>query len=564
VKIIALILLFFVQTAWAADTVLCGDDDDNGVVDLIKTAGLVDRDCDGEASVADGGYDCDDTSARIHNGSVTTSGCTAQYRTCTNGVYSACTSANIAEKTNNYYVSATGSGTTCSYASPCLPSAVSSGGAVTIVAPAAVYTVGSTDFSGSMIMNLTVAGSSNSVRNLLARDPLSTAKWNTNAGCAAPCSTIKVTANNWDIRGHEVTGGDTTSSGGIRVSGANISVFDNYVHDAAGANNNNLAGIYVDGSGSAITVRNNIINDTYDPTRTLAASDRQNTWNLGAFVGQGHQFYNNIVGYSHAVNTAPLEKQGGGIRIKHAQPAASVTAVSEIKNNIIYNTEISGIALLGAGEWGHGNLEVGVSHCFGTGDSGNASLELTNIKFYNNTCVAGAHLTLGTETGGAIDLLGNAFTPDLGGTAGGWNATGNVINDSAQTTYGGGNFINLFRISPYGSNADFTTYITGGVVTLNNNCYYNSVIGAALTTGFGVYADSAAAFGSNTNFAGWQSTYSQDSTGVVGNMALDSNYRYTAICPSNIGWSAEWPTASSSSASARKGQKNGSGRKGQK
>lgn len=561
-RLIAFIILFFASSAFAADTFLCSDDDNDGVIGILKAVDAADRDCDGHTT-----DDCDDTVFGRFDGQYTTSGCGAgEYKLCTSGTYGACTSAVLAEKANNYYFSSTGSGTTCSFASPCAISALTSGGSVTITAPAAVYYIGSGDITGTSIFLTSVAGTSNAVRNIFRRYPTATGKFNTTGGCTAPCSTIKFTGANWDVLDLEITGGDPTSSGGLRADANNITFKGNWIHDVVGANSNNIAGIYGGSGLSNVQAIDNIVTNSHDPAKTLLSSDRQNVWNIGLFVGQGHIVANNIVGYTHAVGTTPYEKQGGGIRIKHGQAAASVTTVSELKNNSVYYTEFAGCGTASAGTWIHGNLMQGVSKATNSTVDGGV-FELTNVKVYNNTIKSGPHIIANiNNVDGAFSLLSNSTTPS-GGSAGGYTYTGNVIDDSAETVYAGGNLAHIFRIAPYGSNADYTTVITGGWVVFQNNCYYNSVIGAALTNGFGVYEDTGAGFGSSTNFSGWQGTYGQDSTGVVGNPTFDSSMRYTATCPADIGWEEEWPapgpTPTPSSGAKRKGQWSWSTTKGQ-
>lgn len=572
-----LLLLTVCSGAWAADTKLCSDDDNNGVIDIIKSSGKPDRDCDGELSVTDGGTDCDDTTPFIHNGSYTISGCTSAYRYCDAGVYKSgpggstavanggqgCVTSNLTPKGTNYYLSPTGSGTTCSAASPCLPSGLS--GKVT-GGDTAVIVTGTGDFGTSENLQITASGTSSGSRNYLIKDPRSTAKFNTTSSCAAPCSTVKITGDNWIVQGLEITGGDPTSSGGLRLDGSNQLAFNNWVHDAKGANANNVAGIYLKDGGSAIEVKTNIVSNTQDSSLTLQAGVRQNVWNISGFVGENLDIHNNFVGYNHAVNTAPYEVQGGGIRYKHGADPAGITLRSYIRRNVVWNTEYTGTVTEGDKRWVYGNLILGSSGCGADAVASNGSFTYyTDRRWYNNTCVTAAHFYGGTNTNQAYNVLANSGSTALNGSsAGGLIVSGNVIDDSAQTTYGGGNFLGMFGLQPYGPDANYTAFITNRVLESSNNCFYNSAI-AGLTSGFPVFADNGStSSGATVNFANWKlSPYLQDVASTNANPTLNSNYEVTANCPTTIGWAAEWPTVSSS-ASARKGQENGSGRKGQK
>src|SRR5579862_1030658 len=89
-------LSLFAVAAGAADSVVCGDDDNSGTQSTLKSSGLLDRDCDGQTPLDTGALinganvdtDCDDTEFFIHNKSYTTKGCFAgYYRYCEKGVY---------------------------------------------------------------------------------------------------------------------------------------------------------------------------------------------------------------------------------------------------------------------------------------------------------------------------------------------------------------------------------------------------------------------------------------------------------------------------------------------
>ncbi len=465
------IFLLFVTTVYAADTDLCLDTDKDGVFSIIKDSGEPDRDCDKNASVSDGGTDCDDTRPDVWDGGYTVYGCNAgYYRYCEGGVYKSgpggssinanggvgCVDTDINEKTNKYFVSGSGSGTACTSGSPCALSAVSNGGSVTVTSPAQIVLVGSTDITTSTGFLTTVSGSSSSNKNLLIRDPRSTAKITITGGsCNTSCATLKAQANNWKISGFHITGGDATGSGGIRADGDNIEIGGNRLYDIECNESYNCAGIYVGENLESPYVHNNIITDVGDPSKTLAGSTRQNVWLIGAFKGRNIRIEGNSATYSHAVNTTPYWKQGGGFRIKHNKDIANCTAGAHsfIDNNVIGYTEYGALRTNSGCMSGSGNYIINAAHFIEI--TSDPDLSGHDIEFSDNTAVMTTHTSLGFQNGGAITVKGTMPESTIGGIV----LKRNVINDSAQTTYGGGNYVHLVSFDPYGSDADYATML---------------------------------------------------------------------------------------------------------
>lgn len=136
-RIIALILLFFAQTAWALPDETCGDGIDNDAsggdvacpTDTFPS-GCIDQDRDGYCSNSstgpNSGIDCDDTNRNIYpNAAIgVQTGCGAgEAKTClSTGLYGSCSSGGWkpADCVRTYYFDDTGTdGGTCTFASPC-------------------------------------------------------------------------------------------------------------------------------------------------------------------------------------------------------------------------------------------------------------------------------------------------------------------------------------------------------------------------------------------------------------------------------------------------------------
>ena len=90
--------------AYATDSIVCADDDNDGTFTKIKSSGLIDRDCDGEVDSSSGsGTDCDDTNPLIHNKSYVRVDST-HYKYCNLGTYTSSTTTTLGECAVNYYV----------------------------------------------------------------------------------------------------------------------------------------------------------------------------------------------------------------------------------------------------------------------------------------------------------------------------------------------------------------------------------------------------------------------------------------------------------------------------
>lgn len=524
--------------ASATDSIVCADDDNDGTITKLKASGLVDRDCDGEIDSGSGGTDCDDTNPLIHDQSYVRVDST-HYKYCHAGTYTSGTTATLAECAVNYYIDPGAGLNSNNCTSPSTACAdftkLSSGGALAALGGASqtcIYLMGTSDLTTASGFFTTVSGPGQRTKNIIARYPTSLAKLNLTCSSGSPCAAIQVEGNNWIVRGFEITGG---YGGGVAVFGNNVEIVDNYIHDVQGSENNNIAGIYLaDGYNNSL-IHHNIVNNTFDPSQTSATGVRQNVFGITMFTGQGNIIEHNVVGYSQAPNTSPYDNQGGGIRSKHGIAVANVITENQFRDNVVYNTEYPCFDAGAAGVWITGNLCVGSSHCTNIHSAGGGTYALYDVEIENNTCVPGIHATGGVTGGGAIDF---ADTPDDARSHGVF-VTGNVIDDSAQTTYGGGNHIDLIDDFHYGTSTVYTQVVTGTALAFARNCYYNSGI-SGLTGGFDVFGNGP---GSIVNFSNWHSTYQMDRSSYNENVALDASMRATSTHCTGSGWERAWPGA---------------------
>ena len=143
-----------------------------------------------------------------------------------------------------------------------------------------------------------------------------------------------------------------------------------------------------------------------------------------------------------------------------------------------------------------------------------------------------------------------------------------VDNDASYST---ANDEGMISIAPDFSDAAKTSMESGGWLVSNNNIFYNA--SAALNFGYfnesaaGACGQTAGAAGSNYTFANWKATVGQDASSFVEDPTHSSLYVPGSANSTGKGWTAATETGSGgggSSSSSRKGQRNGSARKGQK
>lgn len=565
--------LLFPSYSFAADTYLCSDDDNNGVVDIYKAVGKVDRDCDGEASVADGGHDCDDLDAHIRNGTYTYAAyevakgvCSAsEYRQCTADALTSCTSAQLCERGTCYYVNVgTGSGSTCSWASPCASfSALTSGGSISMGADTAIYLMGSTNLTvptahtpdggdGTSWTGFTTeaAGTSSGSPNIIARYPTSTAKIDFSGASycdgspsdtADTCVTFKLQHDNWIVRGFEAL----NTYGGAAVwssAGANHEVLDNYLHDMKCEEDNNCSGIKGHSAINGWRVHHNFVENIYDPETTELNNgscstpdncDRGNV-QLIRFFGddaENNYVYNNFVGFNHVYGTTPYYVMGGGMDKKHGNNPVGFTTPNKFYNNVIWNVENNGILSNGAKDYIYGNIAQGVAGaCYGTVDRGGGDgYFIDDVRIYDNTCQ-----TIDYGTTQAAVSLNNTLTTDPTTEA---SISHNVIYDNNATCDGSEN--SIVRAFYYEDSGTRSAVIGGDKLVFDTNHYYNPNV-ASGTNCFSAFGN----IDGLKSFATWISTYGFDSSGTYTSFSFNSSMQGSGDAAGE-GWERQWPGATS-------------------
>lgn len=557
-RVIIFILLVLVGDALAADTMLCADNDSNGIVDIVKSVGVIDRDCDGEGSVGDGGSDCDDMDPMIYSGAFTSKGCGAgEYHYCEGGVYktgpsgstgnNGCTSSPLCERGTCYYVSPqSGSDTNaCTWAAPCATFTKLVNGTITQTTNMAIYLLGATNLTvpASLgantytVFDTKVAGTSPASKNIIARYPTSTAQITVSGTCAYnngnTCRGISIEHSNWELRGFDLRGGYLGS--GLRLYGSpdDVEIHGNFIKAVQGLAANNVAGINTGQDGSDnVDIHHNIVVDVQDPQKTLVGDNRQNVYLINLFGNSQNQIVRyNKMGYSHSPPSSPYEVQGGGIRWKHGNFLADMTNPNRAYGNIIWSTEGSSIQWQGPKIYVYGNLILDSGGGMGSaGNSGGDGYFIDDDRVFNNTLVV---RETGSSTFQAF-YLAHALTSYPSVVA---QVTSNIIYDN-NDAYANGETA-IAGIMRYGSNAEFDAVVTGGKLSISGNCWFNPNI-SGLTNGFDVF-DQGESSGSRVNFAGFRATYGYDTGGYNENPTLNSDYAAQSANCLGRGWVASWP-----------------------
>jgi hypothetical protein len=561
VRLIALIVLFFVQSAWAVDAECGYDTDHDGTITLCTNG---DNDRDG-FTTAQG--DCDDTNDAIYPGRATTTGCSAnEAKDCPlsgSGVYSACSSGGWKPEgcTTPFYIAATGG---------------NNSNAGTIAAPWLNYLMFVTRYSGGEPPGARnpVAGDcfifrtgtysdtytyDASTMGLFIRNkdgtsgsPIQIAAFpgevvNFDPSTAVPPIAI-LQSDYWRVIGVRAsnTNGVGTYTGnngainltedlGSRVHGTTIFNID-------GNQAGNLAGIHTNDCDDC-QVTNNHIYDVYDSAADGGAGTTENNSAIVDFNSSNLRIARNKI-------TNSATGRSNCIKKKHCN--TTVTTRTEIDWNYCYQAtpDLESYVIGSCGSLSlHHNKTAGTpagNYALSTRDFGGpTNFSLASVVEYNDFD-AGVNYRPSKDSAGGATTFANFVTQY------------NLIKDSRASG-------NMISFCPDGTEAYFTDLVTGAKTTWNNNCYdlpnvatfpydvFGNPSGGTTYCGIGTAGASGAA---GTTFAGWAETGSSETS-----FTYDSNGVPSACTDRGrfVGFAG-----GGGSASARKGQKGGSGRKGQK
>lgn len=526
-----LAVLLLVTPALAVEEI-CGDGLDNDSSGGDLPCPSPDADHDGYTTDGTGlGYDCDDSSMFLPAMPWTRDGCTGlQAKKCNTatGAYGSCTTPT--EGSTNYYIDATSGNDAnpCSFASPCLTflkfsqyiSASPPGGYIDLAAGRTVWvfngTLDETYTDGSTVRpSIYTRRSGSSGNPIRIWAPLSSNAPSVTVNPAAcdgtpQCPAVSLITNSYvDIRGLNITGGfhDGTvdiEGAGISSDGDNHTIVANHVYDNEGPNSSNPCGISLADSPTNMIVTHNRVHDNYDRT----AGTNQNEKQICAYTGTGNDISYNVVYNTAGITDA--NNAAGCIWWKHGQ----ATATNTITHNRLWNCKEVAIGSMNDGTRINHNLvldsDFGVWLFWDWAGSYYVRDSIVEYNTFKNTL---------------------AFRVDPEIVAGSPESHIFRYNIYVDDASGYGNESSVITVHPYGTNANFTTWHTGGFYTINSNCYYNT--GVALE--FGLY-ESGEASGAAYSFTNWKGTAGYDTASFNENPTLDSYHRATSTNCRNWGW----------------------------
>ena len=535
------LLLLLPLTALATEEI-CGDGIDNDSSGGDAACASPDADRDGYTTNGTGeGYDCDDSNRYIYPGVDTV--CTVDtandgWKTCqSDGTYTACTKHSVTPRCaatgggSCYYINAsTGNNANAgTYAAPWADQrnivtyyqvGDRPAGWVDIAAGSVVYLMDGTytytyTYNGNRkaFYWRNENGTSGNKNRLLAYPGQNSVVINPDANCngsadANNCSAVEFeTSDYWVVGGHgtgflTLTGAYGSEGGGIKSDADYGEVYNAKIYDNDGKASDNVSGINVSISPTGWNIHHNLIYGNYDRANNTAENNSQ----VVLFQGDANNINYNVI-YGD-----PSTKRTNCFKYKHGSTGTTQT----VKGNVFFNCDT-------AAGWGTSgltftkNFVLDSDHCTWLKDWGGTSYFSGAVIQYNTF----------------KNCKGNFYDPDTGsGSIGQYTYRYNVFSDNSASQ---GNELGPQVVHTYGSDTLYTDAHSGGKLTINNNCYYNS----ATSPQFCLFCANGGAYGSNGalySYANWQGTAGYDGASYNENPTLDSQHRATATNCDDWGW----------------------------
>lgn len=315
------------------------------------------------------------------------------------------------------------------------------------------------------------------------------------------------------------------SNAGIYFNGGtNYEAAANKVTGIRGNSANNVGCIKASSGSHNGSIHHNVLTGCFDSVSPLGSGNN----GIVIFNNDNIAINDNVV--DNANGTAAT---GVGVHMKTGSPNGGT-----LYRNVIMNTNLSGI-------WtGQGNFLMKGNVLSSVAEA--ATDMALKYSRDNNAYFSGSTFEYNT----IINSPFFEFNPDTTDAAIGNPALtvrNNVVVDD-NGFYSGDGTKGFVRIHYYGSDALYTDVITGNKLTIDRNCYYNSV---PINLYFTIFGDAGSgASGANySTWSSWQSTSpnSYDDNSFNENPAYNSYHIATSSNCSNKGWNNAFPAASSGS-----------------
>lgn len=434
---------------------------------------------------------------------------------------------------NCYYVSASGSGSTCSYASPCDELGMVAGGspgsppgsAKTLGDGDVVYIVGTgslattySDGSRQVLAHFTSAGTG-AKPITVKRYPGATARLGdgTDKGIYVSGTAVHMRFIGFRIS----TDGGVDNGASIDSRADDTTIERVYFDSPQGDGNDNHSAVYAQAS-SRLTVRNSFFKDVN--TDVAGGGSVLNTSGItiindaGANTGGDHSIINVVMWWTRTTQSACSvgDLCGNCVSFKHG------VILAEAGTNEVSGLKCTwpsyALRIYTAGVYFHNSLAVHPANGHAITmecDSGTDGEGCDGIRLEDNTIF----------NAGLIDWIPQ-YTQDESLTI-----LRNVIVDDTGS-YAADN--GIVRIAAYGSDAQFTQFASDGkIASSDNNCFYNASLPVRLNyfgvaSGGGGYGPAGNA-GAYYTLAAWNAAFGFDAGSVEEDPGFDEFYRATSI-----------------------------------
>lgn len=321
-------------------------------------------------------------------------------------------------------------------------------------------------------------------------------------------------------------------NGASNFTGKNL-----YIHDLSCAKGYNCSGIETRSGSDSITIENSVLFDNYDSQAldSLTCSGLAGNTNFISFQTSNVTLKNSIFGYSDFAESQLTHRRGIPVKIGKHGLHSSVAGTQMLENNVVFNgcesliesgtqnLDIHNNRILQSSNWGVYLKDLGGTTFIGA-DIDHNTIDKAKALFVEPT------EGYNTDGSTAVDVCSGSGTMEA------LTFTSNIVVDNSASYSQDHSFILGY---PYISDDSYTTLL--GVLSLSNNCYYNSS-GTALRFGIAEANNGCATAccvrGSlssvYTSFATWTGA-GFDSGTVNSNPTLDTNHVATTSCTS-LGW----------------------------
>ena len=294
----------------------------------------------------------------------------------------------------------------------------------------------------------------------------------------------------WDISGIEIK---NAYGRGLKISeSSHVKLYDIYIHDTDGVDNNNIAGLSLLDA-REVEISGSEFHDNYD--RTCADTDGRataNSSNIVIFGGSNFAIHDCLIWQSLPITH---EKSGAGLKYKHA--SRDPNSYFHVYRNVFKNCKFFAMQSATPNTHFHHNVIFGGSHGVSCKNGGGPTHQVSQIYEFNTF-----YKTNSLSVMPSIEYRNADFPDDPKNIV----FRNNIVYDTA-TTYGAG----VWAIVNFGTYmSDELYHILLPEVTLDNNCYFNPLVPVLFGFAASNNQQDGTGLGGMYTLAEWQAEYGYD------------------------------------------------------